>query len=157
MRGWRDGGTYHIDGRLVVHASPEQAWGVLTDFDHMASFVPSVHRSAVERVTERGLLLRQVLVGKFAFFSRDVTVLLSVREDPYRAIRFRDVLGADFDLYRGFWRLRKAGDDTVLVYELQAVPKERLPTVIGAATLTGEVTQLLTDVAREIDRRARER
>jgi carbon monoxide dehydrogenase subunit G len=153
VQSWQAGGVYHIAGILSVQATLEQAWGVLTDFDRLSTFVPSVRRSTVERVTPRGVLLRQVLEGKFMFFSRDVTVLLCVVEQPYRSLSFRDVSGADFDLYRGVWRLIGGGGATTLVYHLQAKPRLRMPAAIGASAMKDEVTELLADVGREIDRR----
>ena len=46
----RQGESFRIEIDMFLAAPPARAWQVLTDFDHMAAFVPNLERS---RIVER--------------------------------------------------------------------------------------------------------
>src|SRR5450631_954317 len=57
-------GTYRLEGHIHVAATPYDAWKVLTDYEHMSSFVSSLRKSAVQDSTTDRLLLEQEALGK---------------------------------------------------------------------------------------------
>jgi len=148
------GDTYRVQGAFRAPVAPEVAWTVLTDYDHIGAFVSSVLTSRVERRAEGALLLRQESVGGMLFVSHRVEVLLEVREDPGRSIRFRDVLARDFHRYQGEWQLVSDSAGVGLRYVLDADPKAPMPRVLGRAALGRSVRKLLGEVRAEMLRRA---
>ena len=148
-------GLYRVSGAFSVPAPPAVAWQVLTDYDHIGSFVGSMRSSAVEWREGGHLLLHQTLSGGFFPFRRTMRVALEVREDPEREIAFQDVLARDFLHYAGTWTLAPDSIGTFVAYTLEADPRGALPSVVGRGMMTRSVHDLLSQVQAEIQRRAR--
>src|SRR5262245_11380318 len=59
-------GTYSVRAELRTSAKPDVAWNVLSDYDHIDTFVRSMRASTSERRADGQLLVRQVAaVGAF--------------------------------------------------------------------------------------------
>jgi len=143
-----------IEGRSRLRATAAVAWDVLTDYDDIDRFVSSMRES---RVTGRGsdyLLVEQVAVGRLLFFSRRMTTVLRVHEEPPGLIRFEDVLGRDFDRYRGEWKIVDGGDQIEISYRLTARPSFAIPDVVARGSFQRTVRSLISEVGAEIERRA---
>lgn len=143
-----------VEGRCLVRASVPAAWEVLTDYDGIAGFVSSMQES---RVTGRGdhhVLVEQVAVGRLFLFRRRFRVTLFVEETPQSSIRFEDVLGRDFELYRGEWRLEDRGGRVELVYRVTARPAFSVPDFVARGLFRRTAHDLLSQVTLEIERRA---
>lgn len=148
------GSASEVRGHFDVPASLSVAWGVLTDYDHIADFVSSMRASAVESRSGSHLTVRQqAAVGAFPF-RRVVHLLLRVRERPDSTIEFDDVLARDFRLYRGAWELRPGPSGTAVTYRLHAQPVHALPSLVDRAILRRTVLRLLTQVRAEMMLRA---
>src|SRR5262249_47067208 len=99
-----EGGSCRVRGVFVVPVTPAVGGGVLTDYEGIGKFVPSVRESRIEPQADGRQLLRQDAVGSMMFIHRRVHVLLELEEDRERRISFHDVLGKDFRAYSGEWR-----------------------------------------------------
>ncbi len=142
-------GAVIVAATLAVPASSRCAWEVLTDYDRLAEFVPSMRASRVRRRGPAALLVDQEVEGRFLIFSRSLKVSLEVREDPGRRIDFRDVSGADFAEYAGSWRLEPEHDPVRISYHVRARP--RVPVPIGRdGFFKVTVEAMLRDVRTEI-------
>jgi hypothetical protein len=128
-------------------------WDVLTDYDHIGTFVRSMRASRVEKRDSKGILVRQDAVGGVFLFRRRVQVLLDVHEEPGRRIAFRDVLGKDFREYVGEWRIAADSTGTHVTYQLQAEPKMPMPRSVCRGMLKHVARDLLQEVRDEILRR----
>jgi ribosome-associated toxin RatA of RatAB toxin-antitoxin module len=143
-----------VVGRFDVAVPPAAAWGVLTDYDHIADFVSSMRASAVVSRAPGALTVRQeAVVGAFPF-RRTAHLLLNVREQPDHRIEFRDLLERDFRLYQGEWELRPGPSGTTVTYRLHAQPNSAIPSFIDRAVLSRTALRLLTQVRAEMMRRA---
>lgn len=145
--------TYTVRGAFVVAAPPALAWQVLTDYDGLARFVEDLRASRVRERSADGLFLEQEAVGKFLLFRRRARVLLRVRETAGARIEFEDVLGVDFERYRGAWTLSPEPSGTQVRYELEARPRKAAPGPVARRALRGGARDLLDQVRREILRR----
>jgi ribosome-associated toxin RatA of RatAB toxin-antitoxin module len=144
-----------IDGRCLVQGTGADAWGVLTDYDGISRFVSSMRES---RVSSRGpgyLIVDQVAVGRLLLFSKHMHASLKVVEEPQSRITFEDVLRRDFHLYQGEWRIEPRAAGTTIVYHVTAQPTFSIPDAIARGMFRKTVRELLSQVAAEIDRRAR--
>lgn len=63
-------GIYQIEGILKVAATPHRAWAVLTDYDHMSTFLSSMTHSKVLKRNGHELLLEQSAVGSVLIFKK---------------------------------------------------------------------------------------
>lgn len=120
-----DGGSgksYDVEGSFTVRASSAAVWRVLTDYDRIADFVPSMRRSRVVGTEAGGAtLVEQEAVGGAFFLRRAVRVTLEVRRDG-DALTFHDVSGKDFRRYDGSWTTHETPAGTVVTYRLRAEP-----------------------------------
>jgi carbon monoxide dehydrogenase subunit G len=150
-------GTYEVQGEFTTAAPIDTAWAVLTDYEHIPSFVNSIKRSAVLRGSGDSVRVQQsAVVGVFPFrFTARVT--LAVTEEPMRRIEFIDTLGEDFFRYAGSWSLRGDSSSTVVHYSLLAIPRSNAPSWFGRGMTSHGIADLLLQVHREIDRRAARR
>jgi len=143
-----------VRGTFEAPVSPRLAWDVLTDYEHISQFVQSMQSSKIERRGDDSLLVRQNATSGFFIFHRHVQVLLDVREEPRRQIRFRDVLGKDFHTYVGEWRIEADSTHSTVSYELLADPNPAVPQTFYRRVLRGVARDLLSQVRAEMLRRA---
>ena len=152
-----DDGVYQVRGRFETAARLWLVWAVLTDYEHIPSFVESVKHSDVEERDGARVKVRQMAaIGVFPL-RRRVRVTLDVREQPERRIEFRDLLGHDFRLYHGSWSLRGDSASTVVDYALDAAPMSAAPQWLGRSMMSHSAQDLLKQVRDEIERRSRAR
>lgn len=145
---------YTVEGVFQVKASSTAVWSVLTDYDHIARFVPAMRESRlVETKADGGLVVDQEAVGSVLFFSKAVHVRLDVHRAD-ETLRFVDVIRKDFRLYSGSWNVRAAGDSTEVTYRLEAEPDFLSPAILMRRGLKRGAADLLDQVRAEIVRRA---
>jgi hypothetical protein len=148
-------GTYEVDGRFWTPGDLTGTWKVLTDYDHLPSFIPSLVESQITHRTADSLTLRQEAIGRIlGVFHRDLHVLLRVQEQPGQEIRFEDSSHQDFKSYSGFWRIGSAaGGGTWVDYHLVAEPNFFAPAVVARRSFRSNAKNLLLSVQSEIIRR----
>ena len=145
--------AYTVEGVFQVKASSTSVWNVLTDYDHIARFVPSMRQSrVVETRPDGSSLVNQEAVGSVLFFSKAVHVRLDVRRDD-EALRFEDLLHKDFRRYAGSWTARTVGEQVEVTYRLEAEPDFMAPSTLMRRGLKRGAKDLLNQVRAEIVRR----
>ncbi len=145
---------YQVDASCTVRASRAVAWSVLTDYDGIDTFVPSMKRSRVMERHDDHLLVEQIAAARLFVFGRKMRVVLRVHEEPPDSIRFQDVAKQDFSHYHGAWSVESRGAETRLVYRVIAKPNFSVPDFVLRSALRNSIRSLLTDVGVEIERRA---
>lgn len=145
-------GTYRVVSVIPVEASRKVAWEVLTDYNHMAEFLPSIRYSQVKSRRPDGLLLVQEVSGRFLFFTRSLRVILEVLEEPMSRITFKDVSGEDFYLYAGSWQIGEDPEATEIRYRSKVKPRVQVP-VIGRELFLDSIRTMLGALRTEIIRR----
>jgi carbon monoxide dehydrogenase subunit G len=148
-------GVYALEGGFEVNADGHVVWQVLTDYDGLPHFVPSVRSSMAKKLADGGLLVEQDFEGKAWIFSRDMRVSLAVNEQPERGIVFRDTALGDFEIYQGSWELQKSAGGTRVIYRLRAQLRDAAPDFIARGAFKGSAVQLLGLLRDEIVRRDR--
>lgn len=134
-----------VDGRL--------AWGVLTDYDRLAEFVPDMHLS--RRISRPGEPIRVHQRGEKTWLVLDTPfeVVLLMHETPYTRIHFRQLAGTLKDMY-GEWRLLPLPDGVRITYVAQLEPGLLSPRVPGDGFLIeADIQRMLEAIAREMMRR----
>ena len=149
---YRDG-RYSGSLRMQVPVQPATALAVLTDFDHMAEFIPNLTAS---RITLRnGNVLRVTQEGKADFgpFSQRFISERRVEILPEGRVLARALSGSVKSMESEL-RLHPAGPGATLVeYRIVSVPDFWVPSSIGTRFLHHELEEQFTAIAREMERR----
>ncbi|MBX3646133.1 MAG: SRPBCC family protein [Rhodocyclaceae bacterium] len=147
----RDGEVI-VDVDLRVEATPHEVWAVLTDYDHMTSFISNLESSRV--VSANGDTLTISQKGKAAYgplsFSFD-----NVRElklSPYSRIDSRLIKGSMKKL-EGTTRLAAADSGTRITYHGESIPNVWIPPGIGKTFIERETREQFAEMRQEILKR----
>jgi carbon monoxide dehydrogenase subunit G len=146
-------GIFALEGGFEVSAGVDVVWQVLTDYDGLPHFVPSVRSSTARKLADGGLLVDQDFEGKALIFSRDMRVRLAVSEHPERGIVFRDTALGDFEVYEGSWEIQQSRGGTKVTYRLRAQLRDAPPEFIARGAFKASAVQMLGLLRDEIVRR----
>ncbi len=148
------GGIYTVSATFAVPQSPESAMAVITDYNHLAEFMPGIRKSGVAARTGARVTVAQEADAKFLTFSRRIHLLLDIDEAP-RSLGFKDKSGKSFVRYEGSWRLSSQNGCTVIAYALIAKPAFSVPEFILSRLLRRDSARMIEALQAEIARRAR--
>ena len=149
----RRGETIVIDVEATAPGSPSEAWSVLTDYDHMASFISNLTASkVVERRNDNLLEVMQAGRTQVAFMSFGFQAVRAVELVPMREIRSSLVSG-DFKAYASTTSIAPTPSGTLIVHHGEYVPKAWLPPMIGTAIIERETKRQYQEFIAEIERR----
>lgn len=148
------GESFQIEATAEFDADLRLAWQVLTDYDHLARFIPGLRASRTVERHRNGAVVEQKGEARLLFFAIPIEVKLAVEEFPYfritsRAVagNFRDMRNAYYlDISEGRVRLRYSGRMT---------PDFSVPPLIGTWILRRNVEQQFGAMVDEILRRSR--
>lgn len=149
-------GSYFGSVRLRVPVRPAVALAVLTDFEHMAEFIPNLISSRI--AYRSGNVYRVVQEGKAEFGP------LSYRFSSERWIEvFPDgrvlsrALSGTVKAMQSELQLQAAGPAATLIdYRIESTPPVWLPSAFGTAFLQHELEEQFTAIANEMLRRERQ-
>lgn len=148
----RSGDGFTVDFALFAPVPIALAWAVLTDFDHMTAFLPSLTSSKVLERHDQLLKVSQSGVLRYGLFS---TAFDSVREVTLNApdkIRSHGV-GGSVERSDSLMLLSRDGDGTRLMYHAEVVPGSWFPPIVGPAAARHETAQQFSAMLREMYRR----
>lgn len=148
----RRGETFFVRARAAVDADAAIAWGVLTDYNRLAEFVPDLLTSRlVSAPGERPRLVQEGEAG-FLLWRFRLRVELEIEETPGARVAFRAV-GGNLRRMQGAWRIERADNGSVLVYDAELEPGFWVPPLIGPALMRSDVAGQIAGVVREVERR----
>lgn len=145
--------VYEVEGSFRAPVPRSVAWEVLTDYEHIGSFVPAVRRSWVADRKEGEALVGQDITGGWLFFTRRMILRLQVVEKQPGNISFQELSGKDFASYAGSWRLDSEPEGTAVAYRLRAEPRFHVPGFVLKGVLKREAEALLRGIRDEMIRR----
>jgi ribosome-associated toxin RatA of RatAB toxin-antitoxin module len=146
-------GVYSVTTTFVVTQPAAVAAAVLTDYDHIARFMPDVQVSRVVERSERRAVVQQEAVARFMLFSRRIYLMLEVEEEP-GVIRFRDRDRRSFERYEGSWRIVEKEGQVTIAYELNARPTFDVPEFLLKRLLKRDAQQMIVRLQSEMAARA---
>ena len=150
----RQGGLFIIDVDLPLEATPEEAWAVISDYEHMAEFISNITHSRV--LSREGNTLRVEQKGRASrgIFSVSFENVRDVVLDPPTQIRTRLVSG-NLERAESLTRLEPRGDRCHLVNHGEYVPSIWVPLAIGRHFIEAEAREQYGELRTEIMRRKR--
>lgn len=148
----REGEEIVVDVDLVVEATPQQAWDVLTDYGHMAQFVSDLAASSIVRRDGMTVVVAQTGRLKLGVFEMRMQNVREIELVPLREIRSRLVSG-DMKASAFTTRIAAEGNVTRITNHGRFIPDRWIPPVIGPAVLEAETRKQFAEIRAEILRR----
>jgi carbon monoxide dehydrogenase subunit G len=144
---------------ITVTASAEMqvdartVWEAISDYDHLAEFIPDMHSSRVVQREGDKVVVEQTGQIGFLVFQQPVEVRLEVQESPRRRIEARAV-GGNLKEMEGRYALESLPSGAVrLTYSGRLVPGFAVPPVIGRLVVRNLLARQFTALVHEIMRR----
>lgn len=144
-----------VDANIVIQASSQAVWEVLTDYDNLETFIPKLEESTLLEESGNKKIIQQTGRSSFLFIKKSARAVLKIDEEYLQRIKFSQIEG-DFKIYRGEWTLRNEGSSTVLSYRAEIRPdffapgfitrrvqKRDLPLILKAIKNRAESTSAL--------------
>jgi ribosome-associated toxin RatA of RatAB toxin-antitoxin module len=142
-------GGYAVTARFLIAASPAAVLAVLTDYEEIPRYLPSVRKSVVHEREPGRALVEQEAVSKVLLFSKRVHLLLEILEEE-GALSFHDTCGRSFSEYRGRWTLVPRENRSVVAYELHARPTFQVPEALLKHLLRRDAGSMIERIQREV-------
>lgn len=148
----RTGANFTVDLTMHAPVEPALAWTVLTDFEHMADFVPNLTSSQVTERSETLLKVAQKGVARYGIFSTHFESLREIHLTPLREIRAHGV-GGNIQRMESLMQLEADGAGTRLTYHAEVLPGFWFPPLIGPALVRHETAEQFSAMLHEMVRR----
>lgn len=152
VRTAEDGDALLIEATIEVDADLRQVWGVLTDYDRLADFMPGMRASRVVARETGAAIVDQRGDMRFLFFDVALDVRLRVDEEPYHRISSR-AIGGNLKAFTAVYTLTASGGRSRLAYRGRLVPDFFVPPLVGALALRARFEEQFGALAQEIIRR----
>ena len=147
------GGTRRLAVQLKSSIPAELFWGVLTDYAHLADFIPNLSSSELVMRDGETVRLQQVGSQQLLGMRFSAQVLLELREfKPDGTLRFK-MLKGDFRRFEGSWQVRTLPEGSSLLYELTVQGCLGMPIGLIEERLRDDLSSNLVAVEREALRR----
>ena len=152
IRTTRDGDFVIVSASALMKVDQHVAWTVLSDYDHLAKFIPDMKSSRV--VSRDGNRLRVEQQGDvgFFFYREPVNMVLDVHEEPPSRITARGIEGNIRGLETRY-ELHSSGAGVRLDYAGRFVPNFSIPPLIGMPIVNRLIERRFRAMVDEIMRR----
>ncbi|NJL79709.1 MAG: cyclase [Richelia sp. RM2_1_2] len=143
-----------ITAKIQIPHSVETVWQVLTDYQSLAEFVPSLACSRKLEHPNGGIRLEQIGSQRLLKLNFSARVVLDLEESFPELISFRMVEG-DFKDFSGSWRLNSCVLDsqtgTLLCYTVKVWPKLTMPIRIIEPRLSQDMQSNLLAIRQRVE------
>lgn len=151
----RHGTAIAINARATIRAPHFLIWQTLTDYEHLAEFVPGIEKSHV--IDRRGGTVTVEQDGRASlwFFTYPIEVVVESLEQPPSAIAVK-LLKGNLKQLDGGYQIEKvdAGDNEyVLRWSGIIEPATNLPFFIAIPLIRANISDQFLGMIREIERR----
>jgi len=152
IRTARDGDFITVSASAVMRVDPHIAWTTLSDYDHLAKFIPDMKSSRV--ISRQGNTVRVEQKGDvgFLFYKEPVSMLLEVNEEPPTRITARGIEGNVKGLETRY-ELRTSPAGVRLDYAGRFEPDFSIPPLIGMPIMNRLIERRFRAMVAEIQRR----
>ena len=146
--------VYQITSSGTVEAAPDAVWRILTDYNHLADYLPNMKSTRVLSRNGDNVILEQLGTARFLFFSRKIRLLVQVSERAPDRIDIGLIEG-DMKVYRARWELSPlaGATGTRVVYTATIVPKFDVPGIVGTTVVKNDIARMMAAALLRLDRR----
>ncbi|MBB5189564.1 carbon monoxide dehydrogenase subunit G [Silvimonas terrae] len=149
----KNGETVTLESEFTVAVSREVAWQVLTDFDHMTSYIPNLSSSKILERTETTMKVEQKGVVPLGIFHTSYDSIRQMELKPMTEIRAHSV-GGDSGPLSSVSTLSEKNGQTVVSYHAEWTPTSKLVGSLGTGTARDQLLHQFTAMEQEMLRRA---
>jgi carbon monoxide dehydrogenase subunit G len=136
-----------------MQVDPRTVWAVISDYDHLAEFIPDMRSSRVIRRDGDQVLVEQTGEFGFLFFRQPVEVRLAVSELPQRRI-VAHAVGGNLQSMEGRYLVESLANDQVrLSYSGRLVPGFQVPPFVSRLAVRSTMDRQFRALVQEILRR----
>ena len=152
-----EGELITVSASADLQVAPGTVWSVISDYEHLADFIPDMHSSRVIRRDGDSVLIEQTGEFGFLFFRQPVEVRLSVQESPPRQI-VAHAVGGNLKMLEGRYAVESLpGGEVRLSYAGRLEPQFQLPAFVGRMVVRNTMARQFDALVQEIVRRDRAR
>lgn len=148
----RRGAAVEVRAHALLEASFDTVWDTLTDYDHLAEFIPGIRSSRVVGRRGGALIVEQEGEARFLFISYPITATLLATARRPVAIDVR-VLKGNLRRLEGGYRLAPAAAGKIALRWEGLIEPESLPPLLGVLVMRASIEDQFTGMVREIERR----
>lgn len=141
-----------VDLSLVVPATRQEVWAVLTDFEHMAGFVSNLKESKVINISGDTLNIFQRGSAKYGPISFPFESIREMRLTPFDKINSHMISG-NMRKMEGTTQLLDEGGQTRIIYHTDTIPGVWIPPVVGKIFIEHETREQFQEMRNEITKR----
>jgi carbon monoxide dehydrogenase subunit G len=148
----KHGAQISIDADFTVAVTPQQAWQVLTDFDHMSGFVSNVTSSKVTGRHDKMVQVEQKGRAGHGPLSLDFESQREITLTPFETITSHQVSGTTKKL-DAVTKLASDSHGTHITYHADSIPTTYVPPLIGPAFIESETRHQFEEMRTEMLKR----
>ncbi|ERN40547.1 oligoketide cyclase/lipid transport protein [Rubidibacter lacunae KORDI 51-2] len=143
-----------LTARIAIARPLEPIWQVLTNYEALPEFIPSLEASRRLAHPHGGVRVEQIGFQQLLRVNFRARVVLDLDEIYPEQIHFRMVEG-DFRRFEGYWSLAPttdptAGEVTTLTYNLTVLPPRTMPVGLIAQRLRRDLTVNLLAIRQRV-------
>ena len=145
--------VYQIRSSGTVKAAPAAVWRILTDYNHLADYLPNLKSTRVVSRDGDRVIVEQLGVARFLFFSQPIRLVVQVNERAPDRIDIGLIEG-DMKVYRASWELSPlaGATGTRVVYTSTIVPKFHVPGIVGTSVVKRDVARMMAAALLRLER-----
>ena len=148
----RQGEYITVSASALMQVDARIAWEVLSDYEHLARFIPDMKSSRVVSRDGNRVLVEQKGEFGFFFYRQPVDVVLEVVEYPMRRMDARRISGNIRDLETRY-DLKTSDAGVRLDYAGRFIPEFSVPPLFGLPMVRRVVERRFRAMVEEIARR----
>ncbi|MDR3482850.1 MAG: SRPBCC family protein [Burkholderiaceae bacterium] len=149
----KDGDSVVIDLSVTIPATPQEAWAVLVDFDHMPQFLNNLQSSKIlEKHGNHWKVEQKGKTAPHAGFSISFEAVREVDLTPFETIHSHLISGTQ-KKHEGLTQLFPSGSGTRIVYHAESISTVWVPPLLGPSVIEGDVRKQFQDMIGEILKR----
>jgi carbon monoxide dehydrogenase subunit G len=147
-----DGKDVIVDLNLLVPATRQQVWAVLTDFEHMAGFISNLKECKVLNASGSSLKIFQRGSAQYGPVSFAFESTREIQLTPYEKIQSHLISG-NMHKMEGITQLIDEGEQTRIRYHTDSIPGVWIPPLVGKVFIEHEVREQFQEIRDEIIKR----
>ncbi len=142
-------------GKVLINASAEKAWEVLTDYSHFSKFLPSVTSVKILESKGNQKVYEQVNTIQVLFFTQTSKVTIAATETIPSLITFQLQSGDSLKSLQGSWQIEPISTNQILVTnQVNVEPIASMPRDIFFGIYSENLTKTLAALKQETERRS---
>jgi len=142
-------------GKILINASAEKAWEVLTDYNHFSKFLPSVTSVKILESKGNQKVYEQVNTVQVLVFTQTSKVTIAATETVPSLITFQLQSGDSLKSLQGSWQIEPISTNQILVTnQVNVEPIASMPRDIFFGIYSENLTKTLAALKQETERRS---